>query len=90
MDTPDELTKLQLDLPEIRVIPASPALIDWARKNGFIHAGAKPGGGDAFAPTTIIADRTDTVRFFFRPTHVVTRLGAAEALRIIDERKIGE
>jgi alkyl hydroperoxide reductase subunit AhpC len=40
----------------------------------LIHAHAGPGGSDIAMPTTILVDRTGTVRWLFRPDAVITRL----------------
>ena len=52
-----------------------------------IHAGSSPEGGDSAAPTTIIVDRTGTVRWVFRPDRVFRRLSPAELLAAVDEHK---
>lgn len=90
MDTPEATADMTKKFPSLKMISASKELAAFARDAGFVHEGAHPGGGDIFAPTTIIADRTDTVRWFHRPSHVVTRAGSKELLYQIDRLEIGE
>ena len=52
---------------------------------GVLHEHAKPDGGDAAAPTTILIDRAGAVRWLFRPHLIVTRLSPAELLAAVDE-----
>lgn len=91
MDTPDATAEMAKKFPSLKMISASAELVAFAQTAGLVHQGAHPGGGgDIFAPTTIIADRTDTVRWFHRPSHIVTRAGSKELLYQIDRLEIGE
>lgn len=51
----------------------------------LVHAGAAPGGKDTDAPTTIIVDRSGTVRWLFRPDSAISRLSPDEVLRALDQ-----
>jgi alkyl hydroperoxide reductase subunit AhpC len=51
---------------------------------GLIHAHARPDGGDADTPTTIIVDRHGTVRWFYRSPAVLARLSPDDVLREVD------
>src|SRR5689334_5326629 len=52
---------------------------------GVVHAKAAPDGSDAATPTTILVDPKGEVRWLFRPTAVITRLGPDEVLQAVDE-----
>jgi peroxiredoxin len=43
-----------------------------------------PDGANTLAPTTILIDRTGTVRWVFRPTRYINRLTPAELLSAVD------
>jgi peroxiredoxin len=51
---------------------------------GVLHEKAKPDGGDAAAPTTILIDGNGVVRWLFRPDLVLTRLSPEDLLKAID------
>lgn len=51
---------------------------------GIVHPHSGHNGGDTSAPTTIITDETGTVRWLYRPTHVISRLSPDEVLEAID------
>lgn len=50
-----------------------------------LHARAGPGGADVAAPTTLLLDKSGTVRWVFRPDNVIVRLTPNELLSAIDE-----
>jgi hypothetical protein len=50
-----------------------------------LHPGAKPGGGDAFAPTTLLLDGQGVVRWVYRPDRHIVRLSPAQLLAAVDE-----
>jgi peroxiredoxin len=51
---------------------------------GTMHEGAKPGGGDVSAPTTVIVDAQGVVRFLYRPGNVAERIGSQKLLEELD------
>ncbi|HTK76877.1 MAG TPA: redoxin domain-containing protein [Gemmataceae bacterium] len=52
---------------------------------GLIHSRAAPDGRDADMPTTILVDRSGTVRWLYRTPGVVARLSPDEVLRAVDQ-----
>lgn len=51
----------------------------------LIHAKARPDGGDADVPTTVIVDRNGMVRWLYRSSLVISRLSPDEVLKAADE-----
>jgi alkyl hydroperoxide reductase subunit AhpC len=53
----------------------------------LIHAGtAAPDGSDIDTPTTILVDRSGTVRWLYRSPEVIARLSPDDVLAAIDEQ----
>ena len=51
----------------------------------LIHPHSAPDGGDTAAPTTILIDRTATVKWLFRPDRYLRRLSPNELLAAVDK-----
>ena len=82
VDGADDSRKTQADFPHLVVLAdEGRGLTDAA---ALIHAHAKPDGGDADAPTTILVDRNGVVRWLYRSPLVVARLSPDDVLQAID------
>src|SRR4051812_2989533 len=79
----DDAAETQKQFPHLIVVADSDRTLISA--TGVLHEKAKPDGGDAAAPTTILIDRSGTVRWLFRPDLVLTRLAPAAVLEAVDE-----
>ena len=79
----DAAAETQKQFPHLVVVADSERKLISA--TGVLHEKAKPDGGDTAAPTTILIDRSGTVRWLFRPDLVLTRLAPAALLEAIDE-----
>ena len=82
MEEPSEAAQTQTQFPHLTILADSGRGMSEAL--AFVHAKTRPDGGDADAPTTIIVDRSGTVRWFFRPTQVIARLSPDEVLKAVD------
>ena len=84
LDGLDESKKTQADYPHLTVLADQKRGLSEAA--GLIHARAGPDGGDADAPTTILVDRSGTVRWLYRSTSVIARLSPDEVLQQVDRK----
>jgi peroxiredoxin len=84
LDGPDDSKKTQADFPHLTVLADQKRSLSEAA--GLIHSHAAPNGGDADAPTTILVDRSGTVRWLYRSPSVIERLSPDEVLRAVDQR----
>jgi alkyl hydroperoxide reductase subunit AhpC len=82
VEGPDDARKTQTDFPHLVVLAdEGRGLTDAA---ALLHPHAKPDGGDADAPTTVLVDRNGTVRWLYRSPLVVARLSPDDVLQAID------
>jgi alkyl hydroperoxide reductase subunit AhpC len=73
----------QTDFPHLSVLADEGRGLSEAA--GLIHSRAAPDGRDADAPTTILVDRTGTVRWLYRTPEVIARLSPDDVLRAVDQ-----
>src|SRR5262249_20330181 len=78
----DDARKTQADFPHLIVLADDGGTLSEA--GGLIHPHAGPDGADVDAPTTVLVDRTGTVRWLYRSPGVISRLSPDEVLREID------
>jgi alkyl hydroperoxide reductase subunit AhpC len=83
LDGLDDSKKTQADFPHLTVLADPKRTLSEAA--GLIHPRAAPDGGDADAPTTIIVDRSGTVRWLYRSPSVIARLSPDDVLREVDK-----
>jgi alkyl hydroperoxide reductase subunit AhpC len=83
----DEARQTQTDFPHLLVLADQERGLSDAV--GLIHPHAKPDGGDADAPTTILVDRHGTVKWLYRSPQVIARLSPDDVLQAIDEHMPG-
>ncbi len=82
MEGLEEARKTQADFPHLVVLAdEGRGLSDAA---ALVHPQARPDGGDADAPTTILVDRGGTVRWLYRSPVVIARPSPDDVLREID------
>jgi peroxiredoxin len=74
--------KTQADFPHLAVVSDHEQNI--ARALEVVHKGAGHKGEDTSAPTTFLMDGSGQVRWYFRPSHIITRLSPDELLKAID------
>src|SRR5258708_6583549 len=79
----DDARKTQADYPHLTVVSDEAHRL--SEIAALIHPHAAPDGSDADVPTTILVDRTGTVRWLYRSPSVIERLSPDEVLRTIDE-----
>jgi peroxiredoxin len=79
----DQARQTQADFPHLLVLADEGRGLSEA--TAVIHPHAGPGGNDADAPTTILVDRHGTVRWFYRPPKVLTRLSPDDVLEAIGQ-----
>ena len=79
----DDARKTQADFPHLTVV--SDEALGLSEAAGLIHAHAAPDGSDTDVPTTILVDRSGTVRWLYRSPSVIERLSPDEVLRAIDQ-----
>ena len=84
LDGLDDSKKTQADFPHLTVLADQKRGLSEAA--GLIHAHAGPDGGDADAPTTILVDRSGTVRWLYRSPSVIARLSPNEVLQEVDRK----
>jgi alkyl hydroperoxide reductase subunit AhpC len=84
LDGPDDSKKTQADFPHLTVLTDQKRSLSEAA--GLIHAHASPDGGDADVPTTVLVDRSGTVRWLYRSPSVIERLSPDEVLREVDQK----
>jgi peroxiredoxin len=84
LDGPDDSKKTQADFPHLTVLTDQKRSLSEAA--GLIHPHAAPDGGDADAPTTMLVDRSGTVRWLYRSPSVIERLSPDEVLREVDRK----
>lgn len=82
LEGPEDARLTQEQFPHLLVL--SDAEQDLSRAAGLIHKGASPDGRDADAPTTMIVDRTGTIRWIYRSTKFIARLTPNEILDELD------
>ena len=78
----DDARKTQADFPHLTVL--SDEALGLSRAAALIHPHAAPDGGDTDVPTTILVNRSGTVRWLYRSPSVIARLSPDEVLRAID------
>jgi alkyl hydroperoxide reductase subunit AhpC len=79
----DDARNTQADNPHLTVV--SDESLSLSSAAGLIHPHAAPDGGDTDVPTTILVDRTGTVRWLYRSPSVIERLSPDEVVRAVDE-----
>ena len=79
----DDARKTQADYPHLTVL--SDEALGLSEAAGLIHRHAAPDGSDTDVPTTILVDRSGTVRWLYRSPSVIVRLSPDEVLRAIDQ-----
>src|SRR5689334_2802033 len=84
VEGPDDARKTQADFPHPLVLADEGRGLSHAAP--LVHAHAKPDGGDADAPTTILVDWHGTVRWLYRSPLVVARLSPDDVLQAIGSR----
>jgi peroxiredoxin len=83
MDGPDDSQRTQERFPHLVILSDSSRGLSEAAQ--VVHAHARPDGGEADAPTTILVDRDGQVRWLYRSPEIVARLSPDEVLAAIDE-----
>ena len=78
----DDARKTQADFPHLTVL--SDEALGLSEAAALIHPHAAPDGGDTDVPTTILVNRSGTVRWLYRSPSVIARLSPDEVLRAID------
>jgi peroxiredoxin len=78
----DDARKTQADFPHLTVL--SDEALGLSEAAGLIHRHAAPDGSDTDVPTTILVDRSGTVRWLYRSPSVIARLSPDEVLQAID------
>ena len=84
LDGLDDSKRTQADFPHLTVLTDQKRGL--SEVEGLIHSHAGPDGGDADAPTTILVDRSGTVRWLYRSPSVIARLSPDEVLQEVDRR----
>jgi alkyl hydroperoxide reductase subunit AhpC len=79
----DDARKTQADYPHLTVV--SDEAHGLSEAAGLIHPHAAPDGGDTDVPTTILIDRSGTVRWLYRSPSVIERLSPDEVIRAVDQ-----
>ena len=79
----DDARKTQADFPHLTVL--SDEALGLSEAARLIHRHAAPDGGDTDVPTTILVDRSGTVRWLYRSPSVIARLSPDEVLHAIDQ-----
>jgi alkyl hydroperoxide reductase subunit AhpC len=82
MEGLDDAKKTQADFPHLVVLADQMRGLSAAA--ALIHPHAKPDGGDADVPTSMLVDRHGTVRWLYRSPVVIARLSPDEVLQAID------
>jgi peroxiredoxin len=78
----EDARKTQQDFPHLIVLADQGGTL--SKSGGLIHPQAGPGGSDIDVPTTVLVDRTGTVRWLYRSPAVNARLSPDEVLAAID------
>ena len=84
LDGAQDSQKTQADFPHLTVLTDQRRNLSEAA--GLIHPHAGPDGRDTDAPTTILVDRSGTVRWLYRSPSVIARLSPDEVLQEIDKK----
>jgi alkyl hydroperoxide reductase subunit AhpC len=84
LDGLDDSKKTQADFPNLTVLADQKRGLSEAA--GLIHPHAAPDGRDADAPTTILVNRSGTVRWLYRSPSVIARLSPDELLQQVDRK----
>jgi peroxiredoxin len=79
----EDARKTQADFPHLTVL--SDEARGLSNAAALVHPHAAPDGSDTDVPTTILVDRTGTVRWIYRSPSVIARLSPDDVLRAIDE-----
>ena len=82
MEELDDAKKSQEQFPHLIVLADEKRKLSEAV--GLVHSHARPDGGDADVPTTILVDRSGTVRWLYRSPAVNVRLSPEDLLHEID------
>jgi len=82
IEGPEDAKRTQAELPHLLVLADEGRGL--SETAGLIHPKAAPDGRDANAPTTILVDRTGTVRWLYRSPDVLARLSPDEVLQAVD------
>jgi alkyl hydroperoxide reductase subunit AhpC len=80
----DDARKTQTDFPHLVVLADQARSLSEAAD--LIHSHAAPAGGDADVPTTILVDRSGTVRWLYRSPAVIARLSPDDVLEAVDRQ----
>jgi alkyl hydroperoxide reductase subunit AhpC len=83
MEGLDDARKTQADFPHLLVLADEKRGLSEAAT--LIHPHAKPDGGDADVPTTILMDKSGMVRWLYRSPLVIARLSPDEVLQAVDQ-----
>jgi alkyl hydroperoxide reductase subunit AhpC len=83
MEGMDDAKKTQADFPHLLVLADEGRGLSNAA--ALVHTHAKPDGGDADMPTTILVDRKGVVRWVYRSPEVIARLSPDELLQAISQ-----
>jgi alkyl hydroperoxide reductase subunit AhpC len=78
----DDARKTQADFPHLTVLADQAHGLSQAAD--LIHPHVAPDGSDADVPTTILVDRSGTVRWLYRSRAVIARLSPEEVLQAVD------
>ena len=82
LEGPDDARQTQADYPHLVVLADQGRGLSDAV--GVIHPGSAPDGGDTSAPTTLLVDRTGTVRWVYRSSGVLARLSPDDLLHAVE------
>ena len=82
IEPPDEAIKTQADFPHLLVLADKGRGLSDAV--GLVHYGSAPDGEDTAAPTTVLVDRTGTVRWLYRTGGVLARLSPDDLLHAVE------
>jgi peroxiredoxin len=78
----DDAKKTQDQFPHLVVLADETRALSEAA--ALVHKHARPDGGDADVPTTILLDKHGTVLWLYRSPVVIARLSPDEVLQAID------
>lgn len=82
IDDKEDAVKSQTQFPHLTIVADTDEKLTNAA--AVLHKQANPDGKDAAAPTTILIDKSGTVRWLFRPEGALRRLSPDELLAAID------
>jgi peroxiredoxin len=82
LDDLAETARTKEQFPHLTVV--SDAGQSLAKAAAVLGPHQAPTGGETISPTTVLLDRSGTVRWVFRPERYTTRLSPAELLAAVD------